>query len=108
MRAIGETLLLRYERSGHRPAARAAGEHDLTAGRLGNGGGIEAGQRNQNGLWKALDRGLVRLAHIDEQEAAVAEALSNLLRRQITHLRILFSHCSHFALVSIQTYVLSP
>src|SRR6516165_3511314 len=89
MRTIGKTLLLCCERSGHRPASGTAGKHDVAAGRIRNGGRIEAGQRNQNGFGKTLDRGLVRLTHIDEDEAAVLEALSNLQRRQIPHLRIL-------------------
>jgi hypothetical protein len=41
---------------------------------------------------KTFDRGLIRLAHVNEHETAVTEALSNLLRCQIPHLRILLSH----------------
>src|SRR5262249_32088291 len=95
MRTIGETLLLRRERSGHRAAAGTAGGHHVTAARIGNGGRIETGQRNENGFGKTLDRGLVRLAHVDEDDAAVLQALSNLLRREIPHSRILLGHsCS--------------
>src|SRR6516225_11664363 len=56
MRAIGETPLLRPERGGNRPTSGTAGKHDIAAGRIRNDGGIEAGQRNENGVGKALDR----------------------------------------------------
>src|ERR1700758_3114595 len=100
MRTIGKTLLLRRERRSHRSTSGATGEHDVTAGRIGNGGGIEARQRNENGLRKAFDRGLIRLADVDKHEAAVLEALSDFLRRQIPHLRILLRH-SYFPALAL-------
>src|SRR5689334_9204894 len=106
MRPVGKTLLLRRERSGHRSASGTAGEHDFTAGRIGDASRIEARQRNDNGMRKALDRCLVRLAHVDEHEAAILNALSNLLRGQIAHLRFLLRH-SHSPLWAA-TYALSP
>jgi len=92
MRPVGKALLLRRQRGRHRSASGTAGEHDFTAGRIGDGGRVEAGQRNNDGVRKAFDRRLVRLAHIDEHEAAVLNALGNLLRAQIADLRVLCRH----------------
>src|SRR5262249_61440214 len=44
MGTIGEPLLLRRERSGHRPASGAAGAQDATAGRIGDVSGVETRQ----------------------------------------------------------------
>jgi hypothetical protein len=101
MRTIGKALFLRRQRGGHRSTSGTAGEHDLTTRGIGNGGGIKAGQRNDNGLGKALDRGLIRLADVDEHEAPIPQALSNLLRRQIPHQRILLAHFRSPALALI-------
>jgi hypothetical protein len=92
MRAIGETPLLRRERGGNRPTSGTAGKHDIAAGRIRNDGGIEAGQRNENGVGKALDRGLIRLAHVNEHDTAVLQALRDLQWRQVPYLRILIRH----------------
>jgi hypothetical protein len=36
--------------------------------------------------WIALDRGLIRLAHVHQQHAAGAQAIGHLLGREIFHL----------------------
>ncbi len=84
-RAIGKALLLRRERGRHRTAAGAAGKHHVAPRRRRNGGGIECRQRHQHGVGKSLDGGLVRLAHVDQDDAALLHAARNFFRRQIAH-----------------------
>ena len=51
--------------------------------RVGNGGGVEARQRHDHRVGIAFDVGLFRLAHVDQQHAALAQALGDLLRGQV-------------------------
>ena len=83
MRLVGVALVLGGERGGHRAAAGAAGKHHLLALRVGNGGGIERRQRHDHRVRIAFDRGLVRLAHVDQQHAPGAQAFGHLFRREI-------------------------
>jgi len=52
---------------------------------IGDRGRVEAGQRHHHGSRIALDRDLVRLAHIDQHHAAVREPAGDLLGGQIVN-----------------------
>ena len=93
-------MLLRRKRSGYRSAPGAAGKHHVASGGVGDGDGIEGGQRNNNGVGKAFDRRFIWLADVDEHETALSQALGNFLWRQIPHLRVLIRHPRTFTLVA--------
>jgi len=95
MGAVRKALLLRRKRGGNGSASRTAGEHHVASSGVWDGGRIERGQRNNDGLGKAFDRCFIGLADVDEHETAILQALGDLLRRQIAHLRVLIRHlCS--------------
>src|SRR4051812_4677721 len=53
--------------------------------RVGQVRGIERGKRHIDGLRIALDLSLVRLAHVDEQDPALGNALGDLFRVEVVH-----------------------
>ena len=88
MGVVRQALRLRGQRSGDRAAAGAAGEHHLLALRIGDVRRIEARQRHDHRVGIALDRGLVQLAHVDQQHLALGQAARHVLGRQIVHRRV--------------------
>src|SRR5262249_52465041 len=76
----------RHQRGGARPVAGAAGEDHPPALRIRDRGRIELrhGQMKSAGI--ALERKLVRLAHIDEQDRPVGEPARHLLRGEVAYI----------------------
>ena len=84
---------LRHQRGGHRAVARAAGEHDLPALRIGDRRRIELRHREIEGLRIALDLGLVRLADIDQQDPALGQPARHVFRGQVVHVLAAEAEC---------------
>src|SRR5262249_27116967 len=74
---------------------RRAGKPRCAAVRIGKLGRIERRQRQQHGPRNALDRRLVRLAHVDQQDLAGLDAARDLLRRQVTDLTAAAEQSEH-------------
>src|SRR5262249_8063978 len=95
MRVIAQARRLRGLRGRHRALARAAGEHDLPALRIGNFCRIEARHRHEHRTREGLDRSLARLAHVDEQDAILLHPARDFVDREIAHRLAFAEHGFH-------------
>src|SRR6185295_14839688 len=78
MLVVGKSGVLGDQRGRDRAIARAACEHDLLAGRIRQRGRIELRHRHVDRVRIALDLGLGRLAHVDQQHRAFGDAPGDL------------------------------
>src|SRR6476646_9542230 len=83
MAIVGQARALGDQRRGDGAITRTASEDNLPALRIGDRGRVELRYRKIEGLWIALDLGLVRLADIDQQDFALGQAARDLFRSQI-------------------------
>src|SRR6188474_456675 len=85
VRGVRKALVLRDKRGRDRAIARAARKYDLLAAGIGQRGRIELRHRHVNGFRIALDVGLARLAHVDEENLSFSDALGHLFRVEVLH-----------------------
>jgi hypothetical protein len=85
MRVVWEPCCLGSLRRGDRALAGAAGEHDLASLGVGDLRRIKLGKRDNCGARIALKRGLIGLAHVNQQHASFGQTTGNFRRCQIAH-----------------------
>src|ERR1700691_476731 len=92
MRTVGITLFLCGERGRHRAAAGAASKYNLAALRLRNLCRIEHRQWDDDRVGVTLDRGLVKLTHVDQHHAAGFKAAGHFFGIEVTYAVLFIRH----------------